>query len=262
MPNSPYRTQDLFGQDHHLTDEGMALFVDALRFGHVEDLPPEIRIHVGECLECKMEIAELDQATQDLDYSNVKDNPFEAQPKKRSEMRGRFHFFFRVAAILIAAVGIGSLLLFELSERHESAGLTASREKQLDTNYGRSTSGEIGKLSRQESIAANFTPLARLEYALGSNLRSGTIRLISPRNGDTVQSPLIFRWETRVTGKVLFQLVTNSDSLLESHYVLGQHVRIERTLPPGLYYWKLEKAGDLMSVGRFFIYADSRVKGF
>ena len=45
-----FKVQELFDDNHHLSDEGVALFVDALRLERVEDLPLEIRVHVDDCL--------------------------------------------------------------------------------------------------------------------------------------------------------------------------------------------------------------------
>jgi hypothetical protein len=248
-----YKPQDLFGQGHHLNDEGVALFVDALKLGHVEDLPIEIREHVGGCLDCKMEISDLDAATRDLEYSNVKDNPFKNRPSNPHGRSGRFPYFFRIAAVLAVSVAIGSFVLFELNHKEGPAVLAGVTDLRRDTNSNRNLTERIGTSDRSDRFASNFAPLSRLEYAVGSNMRGGPIRLVSPSAGDTVQLPIMFKWETTEPGEVEFQLVTNTDSLLHQRPVTTNHVLMERAIPPGLYYWKVEKGGELLAVGKFFV---------
>ena len=45
--------------ERQLTEEEIALYVDALELKKLEGLPEAIVDHVQECLECKMEIVEV-----------------------------------------------------------------------------------------------------------------------------------------------------------------------------------------------------------
>ncbi len=45
--------------EKHLTEEEIALYVDAIEAWKQDQLPAEILAHVEECLECKIEVVEL-----------------------------------------------------------------------------------------------------------------------------------------------------------------------------------------------------------
>ena len=51
----------LFDENLHLNEEGIALYVDALKLNTLEQLPEPVLEHVSECAACKLNIEELFQ---------------------------------------------------------------------------------------------------------------------------------------------------------------------------------------------------------
>lgn len=45
--------------DRHLDENEIAQYVEAIEAGKQDELPEEIRAHVEECFECKVEVIEM-----------------------------------------------------------------------------------------------------------------------------------------------------------------------------------------------------------
>lgn len=253
MSTRLHRSELLFGQDGHLTDEGVALFVDALKLGHVNELPVEIRNHVGDCFKCKLEIVDLNEATRELDYSNIPDNPFVARSSRGSRKPGNLPFFFRIAAILIAAIGIGYLALLQIRPKNTSTNLASNKATTNGATSGVDSVAETGHAHDLGPLATKFVPDGHLEYAVGSNLRGSPVELLAPGIGDSVQFPLTFKWGPSDFGTVVIEVVTNTDSLVFRQSVSANHAAVEKPFSPGVYYWKMLKDGELLAVGKFFV---------
>ncbi len=52
-------TEHLFDSSSHLSEEGVALYADAVRLGRIAEVPDSLREHVEACSICKVEIVEL-----------------------------------------------------------------------------------------------------------------------------------------------------------------------------------------------------------
>ena len=60
-----------FYESGHLNDEGVALFVDALKLDTVNQIPEQIRRHVEDCAECKTSITGVLTLLEKEDYGDV-----------------------------------------------------------------------------------------------------------------------------------------------------------------------------------------------
>src|SRR5664279_4340394 len=65
-----------FDADAHLNEEGVALFVDALKLDRTGELPREVREHVAGCQTCKKEVTGLFSLLGDEDYGNTPEHPY------------------------------------------------------------------------------------------------------------------------------------------------------------------------------------------
>lgn len=109
-----------------------------------------------------------------------------------------------------------------------------------------------------EPVGESFKPNVALESLVRQVVTRSqpAISDVSPRNGVTVAGDLRFEWQTSYAGVVYWKILDNqenirmSGSTQDSQFVLEQ---IEKTLQPGLYYWKLESDTDLLHVGKFLI---------
>src|SRR5450759_692149 len=99
------RVNNFFTDKAHLSDEAIALYVDALRFNKVYHLPSVILSHVADCRECKMEIVEIFSLLQGPEIGGTEPHPF--LDEKSAEGEKEFSIAFRVAAVLVIGISIG-----------------------------------------------------------------------------------------------------------------------------------------------------------
>jgi len=106
----------LFNESGHLTEEGIAIWVDALQYQAEERLPQKIREHVETCLECKSAIIDTFSIF-DQEGSALTQHPYfedEIHKQKRSA-RNTSNLWLKIAAsvILLISIVIVLLLLFK-----------------------------------------------------------------------------------------------------------------------------------------------------
>ena len=241
-----------FGSDRHLTEEGIALFVDALKLNCVDRLPEEIREHVSECEECKRDVLEAESLVDGRRYRRIYTHPTFGEVRKRRA----FPAPYRIAASILALVGVGWLAyvlgLFEGGQKPPAtAAQTVQVSEETTAVQGPAAAQKPGPES--ENIAANFEPSPNLEPAINGTLRSEEVRILSPANGAVVRGDIVFRWETTASGPFKLKVVNNREFEQASVSLNAQRYVFRKKLASGLYYWKLEAGGDLLCVGKFVV---------
>src|SRR5512135_559190 len=96
-----------FGERGHLNEEGVALYVDALRLERTERLPEALRAHVAGCQECRANVTGL--------YSLLENRPIDSSHPTLGTRPVEPHVsraIYRIAAVVVAAIGIAALVLF------------------------------------------------------------------------------------------------------------------------------------------------------
>ncbi len=89
---------------------------------------------------------------------------------------------------------------------------------------------------------------------------SQRIRVLSPANGAIVSRQARFRWQTEYDSSIYWKLLDNKEKIVASDTTRNNEYVLEKiTLPPGLYYWKLESDEDLLHVGKFFVGEAERI---
>jgi len=101
----------------------------------------------------------------------------------------------------------------------------------------------------------NFKVHPILESFIDRTLRSASgVKILAPRNGDTLGVPIAFRWDAQ-GGKKNYgvTIVNNRNTSVWQAVTRDSHITLQQELSPGLYYMKLEVNGSLERVQKFFI---------
>lgn len=122
---------NLFDQEGHLTDEGIAGWIDAAETSQLSALPDEIISHVETCLRCKGLIIELREALHEADQ--VTDEEISIRSK-----HGRIRYFndkrlVRIAATVVILIAVGTLIaLVTVLQKDAPESLFAAHFKPYD----------------------------------------------------------------------------------------------------------------------------------
>jgi ferric-dicitrate binding protein FerR (iron transport regulator) len=102
-------SSDNYFIDHHLNDEAIALFADALFLNEEEKMPDVIRNHAEDCQDCKKEIiATYDILLQDKSSEKTEKHPYFDLNSPNEKKVFKLTSIFKIAAALLFLIGIGS----------------------------------------------------------------------------------------------------------------------------------------------------------
>jgi len=248
--------KSMFAKSYHLSQEAIALYVDALKLSKIDQLPEELLIHVADCERCKTEITELFSLLDEQKYSREEVHPY--FDKGVGEKTRRSWQAYRIAAILALGIGFGAIFYYLAVVKVEQSTMIPAQASKRDEVSKEGTSVAEKKPERAEQpakelFAGNFIESPNLEDLVNNELRSSEIQVLSPLNGAVVGKRLQFEWRGDSKGPFVLQLLTNTDKVLVSRTVSEPRLVLGIQLTPGLYYWKLESAGELSYVGKFFV---------
>ncbi len=242
------RNPSFFDSAQHLNDDGVNLYVDALKLERRKDLPREVRAHVSDCPECKRKILDLCNALGDIPYAKDQEHPFFDQ--SRSDAGSTFVTYLRMAAGVFLLLGVSAVAAY-LWLRHPAATETASSLQSISADSSGHVTPQVP--AQSETYARNYVESPNLQGLVGRSFRSGDIKILAPAVGEVMHDSLAFGWDTQAPPPFVLRIVNNREdsvltrSLGDSHFVLRQK------LEPGLYYWKLESRDQLLYVGKFFV---------
>lgn len=249
-----YKTNDkLFGSLGHLTEEGIAVCVDAIRANSFDDLPIRVLHHIDACVKCKNEILDTLPLVEEESYE---DSKFKNRLLKSVGLPAKdFSFAYRAAAVIIIGVSVG-ILVYLLQSLKADRDLHFDSKKtvevQRDENKG-DRSSEIGQVEQRGDFADNFEISPTLESLVNSVPRSTSISVHSPKIGEKVKRGIAFDWAVDEAGVLRLKIFSNRGKELYSFARLKSRLLFNGALKPGLYYWKLEDEKDLLYVGKFFV---------
>jgi hypothetical protein len=231
----------------HLTEEGVCLYVDALKLKRSGELPVEILHHVTDCTQCKLHIAELEHLLAEVPYSNSQPHPF----LDRSRI-GRFGY--RIAAAIALTLGVAALYYYYIS----SSGAPPPRTEtahQVAASIDSSAPLILHVGPPPDTLyAAEFEPSPNLEDLVGGNVRSSSAEIISPQVGGIVPPGNIrLEWKGGQDGTFQIVVLSNAEKIIRSVETAHRSCILSDSLIPGLYYWKIEQQGDLLGVGKFTV---------
>ncbi|MEW6511247.1 MAG: hypothetical protein AB1428_09840 [Bacteroidota bacterium] len=247
-------TKRLFTDIGHLNDEGVALFVDALKLHTVAQLPADVRDHVADCTDCKKNITGVFAVVRNEDYSLLSQHPYLIL--NRTARRRAAGATWRIAAA-IGGVALASALIYYLVARNSEGNIRQS-EHVTQESARESVAVAAPELAPQaahtEQYAAAFTPSPEYESLVETGTRSFSISEVRPANGSTNQGiGIVFSW--KASPQKALQVVVMDNT--------GAEVWVStRSLPPiagvrklmgGLYYWKLTDGEEAVHVGKFTV---------
>jgi hypothetical protein len=239
------------GEGGHLSDDGVNLYVDALKLERRQDLPGEVRGHVAECEECKRKVLEIHGLLDGLEYRKEELHPTLDGVKETSP--NTFPIFWRVAAGFAVLVGASAVVSYLFTMRTPDRTLTGEHRVPVrDTAAGPAAEAK----PRPGLFAANFTESASLQKFVGQDFRAEGVEVVSPPIGATVKQSVRFEWRGELAGPVVLRIVTNREDPVYQSMVRGSMVEVRKDFSPGLYYWKLESNDDLVYVGTFVVKAE------
>jgi hypothetical protein len=237
-----------FDSADHLNDEGVGLYVDALKLNRFQDLPEDIRTHVAACKSCKKRILELSDSLRQVPYPQNEKHPFLDREPRVS--RGSFSSYYRFAAGIALIIGASSFLAYmfirHTAEMHDRP---SSQVTSLDSVTDRNQH----KYQDSAAFASNFTECANLEGLMGSSFRSGDIRILTPMVGQAMSDTLLFWWQTDAPPPFVLRIINNREDTILKFTLKGMSYLLKRKLTPGLYYWKLESRDELLYVGKILV---------
>lgn len=108
-------------------------------------------------------------------------------------------------------------------------------------------------LDLSQAYAANFEPLAYYEGLIADVTRSAAVEVRSPKINEKVRGELVFQWEIGTDDAVQLKILNNRGKEIFNFTPAQNQFRFAEKLMPGLYYWKLETADELLYVGKFLV---------
>jgi hypothetical protein len=247
-------THHLYGDDGHLNGEGVALYVDALKLGRMDGLPPSMLDHVRACMECKQEITGLFALVADEQYPRSEPHPFFDRDTRGARTDRRL--FYRMAAGLAAVLGIGALT-YSIFFRSHDAPLT---HPVAIVNGRTDSTGQTpprvpppGAIRPREDMAARFERSPELEDLVNSTARSEETAVHSPANGTVVRNGDRFSWSTPALPPFNLSILDNKRHTVVATRTATDSFTLRDSLPAGLYYWKITAEGSLLHVGKFLV---------
>lgn len=245
------KTTNFFENNEHLSETGIALYVDALKLERVHDLPRTILQHVEQCDECKMQVMQVAEIMKEEVIDKSVKHPYFDGEKETSSP---FSIIYRIAAVVIIAAFAGTMY-YVLTDKSadEETGIT---EQQVPNNIPVDSITAEKKQSPPKPpsnlFAANFEPSPNLEDLVQNEFRSSMIEIVSPKNGTVVPQPVILQWKNSGQ-KITVRVVNNKEVTIASVTMHGDRYTVKKKISPGLYYWKLETDSELLFVGKFLV---------
>ncbi len=277
-----------FDKEGHLTDSGISLYSDAIKLRKVDHLPLEIKTHVDSCSKCQHEVVDFSALMLDVDQGKIMEHPTlntvkkEALPKNQGGLR--MIYKLAIAAVIAGLLFFGYQQFSQNSqprivetpektpstiETPQDQNIAPKDEENIATNEEKPTEEIINPPVKQERpreeikpeidednrvlYAANFVENEELESMVGTVFRSEEFTIISPVNERSYKEKdlIQFEWEDKVSLKL-----TILDNTEEERFVKDLEKNRFATLfdfDPGIYYWKLETADELLHLGKFII---------
>ncbi len=236
----------LFDDNSHLNEEGVALYVDAMKLDKIEQLPEPVLEHVSDCAMCMLEIEELFQLLEDAD--KPEERPTLAQTRLKQNSLNR-SIIYRIAAVLLVGFGLYGIIRFGLPGR-EQGKLEGPIQKISPSSAGFDTSL---KGTGKSLLSDNYAVSPELEALIGIHYRSGDIEVESPAVGEKIHGKVAFKWDWGEKEKVILKIVNNKGKEVVVTQTAENGYKFSGTLDKGLYYWRLETGAELLYVGKIIV---------
>ncbi len=251
MTGTTMKTTNFFLNNEHLSETGIALYVDALKLDRVRDLPVTILQHVEQCDECKMQVMQVAEIMKEEGIDKRMKHPYFDAEK---EISSPFSIMYRIAAVLVFAAFAGTMY-YVLTDSSQDEGTEITKQKQQNSIPADSITPEKKQtLSKPPTdlIAATFEPSPNMEDLVLNEFRSTMMEVVSPKNGIVVPQPVVLQWKNSGK-KITVRVLNNKEVTIASATMHGDRFIVKKKIAPGLYYWKLETDSELLFVGKFLV---------
>ena len=245
---------EFFNRDGHLHDEAAALYVDALQRNLVMRLPEAVVAHVDGCFLCKENLFALHEVLPKPQQDSLGPHPFldAPMPAKRSFMPQ----LLRLAAVLaVSAVAIYTLAQLRARNASHSSPVTLELPRSDSTRSAvRDTLPlRIEAEPSADLYAANFIAAPDLESLLEAETRAADFVALSPKNDTLTQNNIVFAWQSEVPEALQLQILDNRETIIFEKARISSPFSFQEKLMPGVYYWKITSAEELLYVGKFWV---------
>lgn len=236
----------LFGENLHLNEEGVALYVDALKLNTVEQLPEPVLEHVSECATCKLNIEGLFQLLEEVETPKEQHSFFRQGLILESLNRS---FFYRIAAVLLVGFGLYGIIRVGLPRR-DRGKIEGSTQNISPSSTGIDSSS---KGTVKSFLSDNYAVSPEFEGLIGVHYRSSDIEVESPTVGERIHGKVAFKWARGEKEKIILKIINNKGKEVFLVQTNENGYEFSRTLDRGLYYWRLETTDELLYVGKFLV---------
>ena len=139
---------------------------------------------------------------------------------------------------------------------------TASAEK--DTIQERNQTSELAEIVNDEPdeveppkpnhqlLAANFEANVELEALINNPLRSESLKIIRPTDGQKLKDNIRFEWTNQEDTQLTLKVIGNQENVVHQEQVKDGTHELNKLLSPGRYYWSLENEEEVLFYGTFF----------
>ncbi len=264
-----------FIQDGHLTEEGLAVYADALHFHRLNTLPVDIRQHVEQCSDCKKKIMFIDSVMSSEEGQSkavVENENGVAGPDYPGRRR-----MLRIAAVIAPLVLLGGLAYFLLHLTHVPQTTTQTLPEVRDTirtskplSTDTSGSQDINTRSkgsaptREEKVSDGsnlednpaYKESALFESLIASNYRGENVEVFAPSENQTYtpKDSIYFKFNRDNKDRIDIKIYDNQGKkIYQINNITGNNCVLDRKLTYGIYYWKLEINNKLVRVGKLVI---------
>ncbi len=281
---------EYFKSNGHLDELGISIYVDKMCDNNMDELPENVRLHVEECQQCKMEISDTcDLLKNTFDHRKGVQTPF---PGRKT---GPFwaNQVVRIAAVIIVLVGAAWLVrnlvqrrLFDypVVEEMSHPGVQDNKHNlPQETDTQKSVKPVDEKLTyreRLETLLNRYQKSASIEYKpletfaaqfdfklppafVDNSLlerRLGQITLRTPLSVDMLEPahlsiprvPFFFTW--RDSKKQYTVVIKNNlNQIIWRRTSHSSRIECKTELESGTYYWELRKDNIMIGRYKFFI---------
>jgi len=257
----------MFGNGH-LSEEEIALYVDASLNGKLGAIDATIKNHVRDCNECAEKVLAVTEITEDF-LEDEKKEPVKIVSFKKN-------YWIQIAASLIFIFGAGLIVQqirqTDNSLKHYSEVIDSTITQTDSTNLAIPEKEVIAQNKKDSSISVkqedgnNSTNENLLAYAENADMEKLVERFTEAGlRGDfsvdiestieiKLNEELVFEWDNKNEEVLILEFFNNTGKKLFEEETAESNFKTQQLKSQGLYYWKLlNEDFDLLFCGKIIV---------
>jgi hypothetical protein len=269
----------LFNGEGHLNEEGVAFYAEKMLAQEMHQLPPQILQHVTDCQPCKIQCLEVFNILQQLEKERIKDydggergslggsGPVKIPPEEKEPNMGSKALIFKIAAGILLIMGVGWVLMKGMRSMKDENSRLADNNTITDSKHTTGAMKSGSAIERWIETWEHLFPASQgiyhsnpsLESMLSIVFRSQDFIVVKPDSITEYKAgeDIIFDWSDKKGKEIELKIISRDGSLIHKRR-LSHHSSyvVKKALPPGLYYWFIERSNVTVAGGRFGIIPD------